>query len=149
MAIVATLSNHFFYMLGTKKIDFENDTFMAMLMDDTFVFDKDAHATKAVVDALSKEVANGNGYTTGGQEIDVDSVTENDTDDRLDVAFVNPTWTADGGSIGPTGSILVYDDTTADKTIIGCIDYGADYTIAAGSGLQFQNVAFQLGHAAA
>lgn len=146
MAIVATLSNHCLFMLGTKKIDFENDTFMVMLMDETFAFDKDAHATKAVIDALAKEVANGNGYTTGGQAITVSSVTENDTDDRLDVAFANPTWTASVGSIGPTGSLIVYDDTTTDKTIIGCIDYGADYTIAAGSSLQFQSVAFQLGH---
>ena len=140
MAITATLSNHFKYMQATKEIDFENDVFKIVLLDSTFAFDPDSHATLA--DVTAHQLATANGYTQNDKALAGVSVTEDDANDRVSVTWTNATWTASGGSIGPTGAAVVYDDTTADDTVVGCIDFGTDYTIADGSSLQFQNLAF-------
>jgi hypothetical protein len=72
---------------------------------------------------LTNEVANGNGYTTGGQEITISlSGTTTVTVDGTDEV-----WTASGGSITArfaviyevSGNVLCYcllDDTPADVT---------------------------------
>ena len=140
MAITSVVSNHFKYQQAVKKIDFENDVFKAILLDTTFVFDKDAHATLA--DATSHQLASANGYTQDDKTLAGVTVTENDTDDRAEITWTNVTWTASAGNIGPAGALIIYDDTTADKTVVGCVDFGTDYTIADGSSLQFQNLAF-------
>ena len=140
MAITATLSNHFKYMQATKEIDFETDTFKIILLDSTFAFDPDAHATLA--DVTAHQLATANGYTQNDKALAGVTVLEDDPNDKVAVTWTNATWTASGGSIGPTGAAIIYDDTTADDTVVGCIDFGTDYTIADGSSLQFQNLAF-------
>ncbi len=140
MAITSVLSNHFKFMLATKKIDFENDTFKAILMDTTFAFDKDSHATLAAV--TSHQLATANGYTQDDKSLAGVTVIEDDTNDRAEVTWTNATWTASGGNIGATGALVIYDATTSDDTVVGCVDFGTDYTIADGSSLQFQNLAF-------
>jgi len=140
MAITTSLSNHFKYMQGTKEVDFENDVFKIILMNTSFAFDPDAHATLANVTA--SQLATANGYTQNDKALAGVTVTEDDTNNRLGVTWTNATWTAASGSIGPTGAAIIYDDTTGDDTVVGCIDFGTDYTIADGSSLQFQNLAF-------
>ncbi len=137
MAIVVTLSNHWKYQLGKKQVDISADTFKIILMNDSFAFDKDAHATLAdVIASPSAELATGNGYTRQNKELSGGSWAEDDTNDKGIRTFDNVSWTANGGSIGPTGSAVIYDDTTADKTVVGCIDYGTDYTIPDGASFQ-------------
>jgi len=140
MAIVATLSNHFKFQLVSKQIDFANDTFKIILMNTSFAFDPDTHATLA--DVTSNQLASGNGYTQNDRSLAGVTVIEDDANDRARVQWTNVTWTATGGSIGPTGAAIIYDDTTTDDTVVGAIDFGTDYTIADGSSLQFQNLAF-------
>lgn len=140
MAITATASNHFKYMQTTKEINFGADVFKIILMDATFAFDPDTHATLA--DVTSHQLATANGYTQNDKTLAGVTVTEDDTNDRASVTWTNVTWTASGGSIGPAGAAVIYDDTTSDDTVVGCIDFGTDYTIADGSSLQFQNLAF-------
>jgi hypothetical protein len=140
MAITATVSNHFKYMQATKEIDFEADTFKMILLDTTFAFNPDTHATLA--DVTGHQLATGSGYTQNDKVLAGVTVTEDDTNNRCSVTWTNVTWTASGGTIGPTGAAVIYDDTTADDTVIGCIDFGTDYSIADGSSLQFQNLAF-------
>lgn len=139
MAVTCTLSNHWRYQLGKKMVDISADTFKIILVNDTFAFDKDAHATLAdVVASPSPELATANGYTQQNKTLSGGTWAENDTDDKGIRTFDNVTWTASGGSIGPTGAAIIYDDTTADKTVVGCIDFGTDYTIPDGSSLQIQ-----------
>lgn len=140
MAITTVLSNHFKFQLATNKVDFATDTFKAILMDSAFAFDPDAHATLA--DVTANQLATANGYTQNDKTLAGVTVTEDDTNDYVSVTWTNATWTASGGSIGPTGALVIYDDTTTDDTVLGCIDFGTDYTIADGSSLQFQNLAF-------
>ena len=141
MAIISTLSNHFKYQLLKKAIDVSADTFKVILVNTTFAFDKDAHATLAdVIGSPSPELATANGYTQQNKALSGGTLTEDDTGDKVYRTFDNVTWTASGGAIGPTGAAIVYDDTTADKTVVGCIDFGTDYTIPDGSSFQLQAI---------
>lgn len=136
MAVVCTLSNHFKYQLGKKAIDISADSFKIILVDTSFAFDADAHATLADVTASpSPELATGNGYTQQNKTLTSGSWAENDTDDKGIRTFDSVSWTASGGSIGPTGAAIIYDDTVSDKTVVGCIDFGDDYTIAEGASI--------------
>lgn len=130
MAVTATLSNHFKFQLASGNVDFDSDTFKIILMNTTFAFDKDSDATLALVTA--DQLTTGNGYTQDDETLANVSVTEDDTDDRAEITWDDVTWTASGGSIGATGAAIIYDDTTSDDTVVGCIDFGADYTVTDG-----------------
>lgn len=138
MAIVTTLSNHYKYKRDIGDINLSSDVLKFILMNASFVFDKDAHATLA--DVTASQLATGNGYTQNNTTLAGGAVSEDDANDRSSYSVDNVTVTASGGDIGPTGSAIVYDDTTADDTVVGCIDYGQDYTIPDGSSLQFQTL---------
>lgn len=144
MAVTCTLSNHFKYQKSAKQISLASDTLKIILMDTTFAFDRDAHATLAdVISSPSHELPTGNGYTQQNKTLSGGTLTEDDANDRAYRTFDNVTWTASGGDIGPTGAAVIYDDTTSDDTVVGCIDFGTDYTIPNGSSLQLQNITIQ------
>jgi len=142
MAVVSTLSNHFKFQLASGNIDFDSDSLKIILMNNTFAFDKDAHATLA--DVSSDELATGNGYTQQNKALANVSVTEDDTNDKASITWDDVTWTASGGNIGPTGAAIIYDDTTSDDTIVGCIDFGTDYTIPDGSSFEVGSIEVDL-----
>lgn len=131
MAVVNTLSNHFKYQLAVGNIDFSSDSFKIILMNTSFAFDKDADATLA--DVTSDQLATGNGYTQDAKALAGVSVSEDDTNDRASISWNTVVWTASGGSIGASGAAIIYDDDTADDTIVGCIDFGEDITAASGN----------------
>jgi len=139
MAVTATVSNHFKFQLASGNIDFDSDLFKVILMNTTFSFDKDVHATLANVTA--DQLSTGNGYTQNDKTLTGVSVTEDDGNDKAAVTWDNATWTASGGAIGPTGAYILYDDTTTDDTVVACIDFGTDYTINDGSSIQLQTIA--------
>ena len=68
------------------------------------------------------------GYTQNTKTLDNKVLTEDDALDRGGMICDDVSWTAAGGEIGATRSAIVYDDTTSDDTVIGCIDFGTDYT---------------------
>ena len=77
------------------------------------------------------EVANGNGYTTGGAtlaNVAVTTVTTNDA--KLDADDL--TWTAAGGSIAAAFAIL-YNDTDANDPPVAFIDFDGTQTAADGT----------------
>lgn len=118
--------NHIKYLVATGAIDFSSDTFQIILMQSGFTFDIDAHEEYA--DVAGNELANGNGYTTGGETLAGVAVTEDDVDDRCEITWNNVTWSAVGGPIGPASGAIIYDDTVANDPIVGYIDFLADYT---------------------
>jgi hypothetical protein len=140
MAVVNTLSNHFKYQKNVGNVDFSSDSFKIILMNTTFAFDKDADATLA--DVTADQLSTGNGYTQDSKALAGVSVSEDDTNDRCSVTWNNVTWTASGGAIGPTGAAIIYDDDTADDTIVGCIDFGTDLTASAGEDLQLTGLGY-------
>ena len=131
-------SNHIKYLLATGAIDFSSDTFKIILMDTGFSFNKDTHEEYS--DVSGSELSSGNGYTTGGNTLAGVSVTEDDTDDRTEITWNNTSWTASGGSIGPTPGAIIYDDTVANDPIVGYIDFGGEQTQADGGTATISNI---------
>lgn len=90
------------------------------------------------------ELATGNGYTQD-TKTQAFTLTEDDTDDRAEVAAdATITWTAAGGDIGPTPGAILYDDTSADDTIICYINFGGNHTAADGSPFNIANLVLYL-----
>ena len=124
--MASRVSNNFRLLLATKIVDFANDTFKIILMQEGFVFNPDTHDLLANVSA--SEVANGFGYTTGGNTLAGVAVTQNDTDDRVYVTWNNTSWTAAAGDIGPACGAIIYDDTVVNDPLVGFIDFLGSYT---------------------
>ena len=138
MAVTMTLSNRYKYQLMKKKIDLSADTLKIILMDNSFAFNKDTHATLA--DVTANQLPSANGYVQNDKVLENKVLTEDDVNDKGVMVCDDVKWTASGGDIGPTGAAIVYDDTTVDDTVIGCIDYGEDFTIPNGSDFGINNI---------
>lgn len=93
-----------------------------------------SHTTLAATGGT--EVANANGYTTGGASMSGVSVTTVTTNDAMfDASDV--TWTASGGSIAAAYAIL-YNDTDTNDPPLAFIDFGGTET--AGDATDFKIV---------
>lgn len=129
MAITISLYNHTARRFASGA-NAAGDTYKVMLCT-AATFD----AANTTLDGITKtEVANANGYTTGGlalTNVSVDTVTTNDA--RFDAD--NADWTATGGSITASFAIL-YNDTDADDPPVAFIDF--DGSQSAGSGTLFR-----------
>lgn len=142
MSVTVTVPNKFKYALATKQIDFANDTFKGILMQSGFTFNKDTHHAYANVSA--SELATANGYTVGGQALSGVTVTEDDTDDRLEVTWSNLSWTASSAGI-TSCALIIFDDTPTTPTadpIVMCIEFGEDGFAEAGSTFVVKSIAF-------
>ncbi len=67
--------------------------------------------------SLTNEVANGNGYVTGGATLG--SVTFNYSGTTATFDCADPTWTASGGSIVSRFAVI-YDDTATGDPLVAC-----------------------------
>lgn len=79
------------------------------------------------------EVANGNGYTTGGEALASKSVIENSTSGCFDSA--NPEWTS--ATFTARGA-LIYNKTLGDASsnsrgAIAILDFGGDFAVSGGT----------------
>ena len=138
-------SNKIKFLLAKKAIDFSADTFKIILMQSGFTFNKDTHEGYANVSA--SELGTGNGYTAGGFTLSGVTVTEDDTNDRCEVAWNNASWTASGGPIGPSPGAIIYDDTVTTPTadpVIGYIDFGGNQSQAGGGVATISNIKFRV-----
>lgn len=142
MAVISTVSNHCKKQVMDGEVDFGSHEFRCILMNTTFAFDKDTHATYA--DIQSDELTAGNGYSLSGEVMPSGELVEDDVNDRGRMTWGASEWTASGGSIGATGAACVVDFGATDDIVVGCIDYGADYTVVDGSQFQLNGIAFNL-----
>lgn len=113
----------------TGGIDFDTDTFKIMLVTSSYTPDEDSHLDRADV---TNEVANGNGYTTGGGTTTVTVNAVDTTNDRVDidfsdVSFSNATITAAGG--------VIYKSTGTASTdlLVAYLDFGGDVSSSNGT----------------
>tara|TARA_B100000497_G_scaffold92840_1_gene103779 strand:+ start:326 stop:748 length:423 start_codon:yes stop_codon:yes gene_type:complete len=107
-------------MLGLHDLD--SDTIKIALYTSSASLDAttDTYTT-------SNEVANGNGYTTGGVTLANASVIENGTSGCFDAD--NPEWTS--ATFTARGA-LIYNDTDGDRAI-AVLDFGGDFTVSSGT----------------
>jgi len=81
----------------------------------------------------TNEVANGNGYTTGGEALASKAVGENSTSGVFDAA--DPEWTS--ATFTARGA-LIYNKTLGDASsnargAIAILDFGGDFTVSGGT----------------
>jgi hypothetical protein len=107
-------------MLGLHDLD--SDTIKIALYTSSASLD----ATTDIY-TTSNEVANGNGYTTGGVTLANASVIENGTSGCFDAD--NPEWTS--ASFTARGA-LIYNNTDGDRAI-AVLDFGGDFTVSSGT----------------
>ncbi len=116
--------NQFVQDLANKKHDLSADTLKVMLTNTAPV------ATNAVyADVSGTELANGNGYTTGGTAATITSSTQTSGTEKLILQSVVFTAT---GSMGPFRYAVLYNatQTTPLKPLILWWDYGSSVTLA-------------------
>lgn len=128
MAVTVSLYNHTAarFASGANAV---GDTYKVMLC--TAATFNAANTTLAGI--TKTEVANANGYTTGGAtlaNVAVTTVTTNDAKFDADDA----SWSASGGSITASYAIL-YNDTDTDDPPVAFIDFGTSES--AGTGTNF------------
>ena len=79
----------------------------------------------------SNEIANGNGYTTGGATLATVSVSESPAGTLMVDVSTDPNWTS--STITNARAMLVYDNTLAGKNCICLVSFGADYSTTNGT----------------
>jgi len=96
------------------------------------------------------EIANGNGYTTGGYQLtpnatDWDVLTEDDANDKALVQIKDLVWTATGGSLPGSGDGASYAVLLDDNATVGSREVYAGWdlvsarTVTVGQTLTLQN----------
>lgn len=144
--MTTVVNNKITFLLAKKVVDFSADVFKIILMGSGFVFNTDTHAGYA--DVSASELPTGNGYTAGGVTLGGVAVTQDDVNDRTNITWVSPSWTASGGSIGPSPGAIIYDDTVTAPVadaIIGYIDFGGNQSQPAGGIATIANVEVRIG----
>lgn len=115
--------------MGAGEIVIGTHTFKAALFNSSATVGADV---VGLSDLGANQVANGNGYTTGGATVTA-TVTDNDSGDNVKFDISDPSWTASGGSVGPFRYVVVYDDTHASDAIMYIVDLGTNVTVTDGS----------------
>ena len=117
----------------------------------------DATAPDADTNTLGDltEIADGNGYTTGGYQLtknstDFDVLNEDDTNDRGDIQIKDVAWTASGGSIPGSGNgaryaVLLDDNATvASREVLAYWDLTSSRSVSDGQTLTLQNLELRI-----
>ena len=129
MAPTISLYNHTRARFGSGA-NAVGDTYKVKLL--TAATFNATHTTLAATGGT--EVANGNGYTTGGATLaNVAVTTVNTNEAKFDAD--DATWAASGGAITASFAIL-YNDTDADDPPVAFIDFDGAET--AGTGTDFK-----------
>jgi hypothetical protein len=123
MAVSINFYDHFLERLGDGGFDMDNDTFNIALMNSSHTF---TAANTLWSQVSANEIANGNGYTTGGQALS--SVTWGQTGGTVTFDAADVSWTASGGDIGPTTDAVIRE--TSGGLLVCSIDFDASLTAA-------------------
>lgn len=116
--------NAFVEAVAQKKVNLNADTLKVVLCLTAPV------ATNSVYADLT-EIANGNGYTTGGTTSTGNTAVQ--TAGVLKLVSGDVVFTASVGSIANFRYAVLYDFTATNKDLIGFWDYGATVTTTVGN----------------
>lgn len=125
-----TLFDEFKKYLGDGTVDLDTHVFKIVLTNSA-----PTTGTNTVLADIT-QIANGNGYTTGGNTLG--TVTWAETGGGTGIwqwTSADSVWTASGGSIGPFRYVVVYDDTPTSPAdpLVGLLDYGSNVTVTTGN----------------
>ena len=123
--------NRFFYNLALGNIDWDTLTYKCALLGDSYTLAA-THAAWSTADSLSPknyEIANGNGYTTGGSSLDNCAVSQDDTADWAKLDADDEVWSA--ATINTWGAVIY---STVDSGDLVCyFDFAAQKSVSTGS----------------
>lgn len=104
----------------------------------------DADATTA---SGVTEIAAGNGYSTGGLSVALNSTDLAHSDDaannRQDITMIDKAWTASGGSISAVGAALIVTEGGSDF-VWAVLDFGGTVTVTDGGTLTLTGCEFRV-----
>lgn len=130
MAVSAKWYGKAFLAMLNKEIDWTADTIKVQLHTSSYTPDQDTHDYH---DDLTNEVANGNGYTTGGATLGSATIAYNGTTNVVKLDGADASWT----SSTITARYAVIVDTTpgssATNPLLGYVDFGADVSSTNGT----------------
>lgn len=86
-------------------------------------------------DISGTELANGNGYTTGGATVTGVSLTNSSGTESLAVG--STTFTSATGTMGPFRYVVYYDSSATNAPLIGFYDYGSSVSLNGAAGETF------------
>lgn len=86
------------------------------------------------------EIGTNYGYTQYAKALVSLVLTEDNTNDRAEMTCADPSWTASGGTIGPSPGALLIDESTSDKTVIGFLDFGGNQSATTGQVFTLEDV---------
>lgn len=121
---MATLNkfNSFVEALAEKVHNLQSDTLKIALTNTAPV------ATNTQLSNIT-QIANGNGYTTGGNQAVVSASSQ--TSGTYKLVLDDVVFTA-SGSMGPFRYAVLYNDTATNDELIAWADYGSSITLATG-----------------
>lgn len=120
--------SQFFTSAFNKEIDIDSDTFVLMLLDDTYTPNLDTHRYKS---DLTGEIT-GTGYTAGGVAVSPLTVSYNSAAKKLSFDGANASWdevTFD--NVRYAALVDMTPGTDATRPLVGLVDFGADQVRAA------------------
>lgn len=125
----------FLEFMGDNTIDMDGDTFKVALYTSASNAATITNGDKA---ALTNEVANANGYTTGGNTLA--SVTWSQTSGTVTFDSADTVWTASGGSIVSHFAVIYSDTSITDKLVAFSLldNTPGDITVTDGNTLTIQ-----------
>jgi hypothetical protein len=121
--------NSFVGNLANGQVNLGSDTLKLCLTNTSPTATQSSYSSSIA----STEVANGNGYTTGGAALT--SVTDTDASGTVTLAAANVVFTATTGSVGPLRYAVLYDSTASGTPLISWWDYGSSITLTTGQTL--------------
>ncbi len=124
-------------LMADGEIDFDAHNFKIILMEDGFSFLPGDYHVYSDISAF--ELDAGNGYTQDNKVLLSATITRDDTLYKLIVSWPNPSWTATGGSIGPSSGAIIYDDTHGEDPIVQWIDFGTSGSVEDGGAFTVTN----------
>ena len=117
--------NSFVEAVAEKVHNLGSDTLKVVLTNSA------PSATNTVLANIT-QIANGNGYTTGGSTAAQSSSAQSSGTYKL---VLDPVVFTATGSMGPFRYAVLYNDTATNDELIGYLDYGSDLTLSDGESL--------------
>lgn len=118
---------------ASTPIDFLSDTIKVALTTSTYSPNQDTHQWFSDV---TNEVANGNGYTSGGTTLASKTVTYTGATNKTVWDAADPSWTATGSGFTARYAVVYKDSgTSSTSPLIGYLNFGSDSVLVSGDTL--------------
>lgn len=131
MAATSKFYGLFWKSLANKEIDMDSDTFKLALFTSSLSINQDTHQYFDASPYTSNQVANGNGYTTGGATVSPVTVSYDAATNRLSFDCADASWTT--ATFTARYGILYDSSPASNKPLVLYVDFGTDQSPSNGT----------------